>query len=156
MDMMCRCRPITSPTSFWPKSHLDDGEIRLESNFQTFPDRWNTVRGPKDPVAMVQHARSYLAKLRDGCHVTLHAKPQALSIAGERTERCAMEYRGWTSPSSFLHWALQLKHTAVREMSGAQMRGEARIVNHSSGARAQPNKVLDVTGRKAACFDLMT
>jgi len=26
---------------------------------------------------------------------------------------------------------------------GAQMRGEARIVNHSSGARAQPNKVLD-------------
>ena len=29
------------------------------------------------------------------------------------------------------------------------MRGEARIVNHSSGARAQPNKVLDVTGRAA-------
>eukprot|EP00435_Cladocopium_sp_Y103_P058873 s657_g20.t2 len=26
---------------------------------------------------------------------------------------------------------------------GAQLRGEARIVNHSSGARAQPNKVLD-------------
>jgi hypothetical protein len=32
------------------------------------------------------------------------------------------------------------------------MRGEARIVNHSSGARAQPNKVLDVTGRKSGVF----
>ena len=79
------------------------------------------------------------------CHVSV----QALSTAGERTQRCA-EW-SWTSLSKGwrsygIIWVQIWWDSVV--LSGAQMRGEARIVNHSSGARAQPNKVLDVTGRR--------